>query len=84
VTPGTDFTSVGELCRKEVDNVVTSYRFDLTTNALETLTSPNPNAGREHKFVAYRLNGDPLDPVRMRSKDAILASVTETGNAAAD
>src|SRR5262245_28149076 len=42
--PGREFVSVGTLRRKEVDNVVTTYQFDLRTNELKTKTAPNPNA----------------------------------------
>jgi hypothetical protein len=46
---------VGHLVRQEADHLVVAYTFDLRTGSLETDTSPNPNAGREHHFRAWRL-----------------------------
>lgn len=57
---------VGTLTRREVDQIVITYNFDLRTNELMTELVPNPNAGREHVFRAYRADGDPADPVRLR------------------
>ena len=62
-----DLVEIGTLTRREVKNVVTAYSFDLVTNEIETRLVPNPNAGREHGFNAYRLPGDPSDPVTMRN-----------------
>ncbi|WP_199559139.1 hypothetical protein [Nioella nitratireducens] len=45
--------------------MVVAYNFDLRTNELNTELVPNPNAGREHVFKAYRLDGDPLTPVTL-------------------
>ncbi len=53
------FIKVGDLVRKEADRLVVAYKFDLTTNEIEGRTVENPNAGREHAFVAYRLASDP-------------------------
>lgn len=58
-----DLVVVGNLTRREADHVVVAYNFDLRTNELATDTIPNPHAGREHHFTAYRLQNDPLDPV---------------------
>ncbi len=54
------FTKAGDLVRKEADRLVVAYKFDLTTNEIEGRTVENPNAGREHHFVAYRLASDPV------------------------
>lgn len=75
--PGDDFVQVGELKRREVDNVVTAYQFDLTKNTLETKTSPNPTGGREHIFRAYRLKGDPVEAVKMKAPAAVIADMAE-------
>ena len=48
---------VGELCRVEVDQIVVSYEFNLQTNEMHTHLAPNHNAGREHRFWAYRVRG---------------------------
>lgn len=56
------FVKVADLVRREADRLVVAYSFDLTTNELEESTVENPNAGREHHFVAYRLASDPALP----------------------
>lgn len=73
--PGQSFVPVGTLRRREVDKIVTTYNFDLRSNSLEITTAPNPNAGLEHVFVAYRLEGDPLDSVSLRSQKRILENL---------
>ena len=42
-----------------------AYNFDLIINELKTSLAPNPNAGDEHVFKAYRMEGDPLKPVAL-------------------
>lgn len=54
---------VGTLVRREVEQLVVSYHFDLLANKLDTVGMPNPHAGAEHVFKAYRVEGDPLDTV---------------------
>ena len=61
-----DLVAVGKLTRREVDRNVVAYGFDLRTNKMETTDVPNPNAGREHVFLAYRAAGDQQDPVSLR------------------
>ena len=53
--PGNDFIDVGELVRREADQLVVAYTFDLRTNELGAEGVPNPHAGREHRFRAWRL-----------------------------
>lgn len=65
VAPGEGFDLVGELERREADALVIGYSFDLRTNDLAVERVPNPDAGRLHRFQAWRLSGDPLDPVAM-------------------
>lgn len=62
-----DFIEVGTLARREVDEIVVAYSFDLRTNEIATSRVPNPNAGREHVFKAFRINGDPSDPVTLNA-----------------
>jgi hypothetical protein len=57
-SPGNDFEMIGELTRVETANLVVAYRFDLRTNELVPDTIPNPQAGREHRFRAWRLRGE--------------------------
>lgn len=47
-------TEVGRFMRIEADQLVTSYNFDLTGNALTPTYRENPTAGAAHAFVAYR------------------------------
>ncbi len=75
--PGPGLVKVGTLKRKEVDEVVVAYQFDLRTNQLQTKTAANPHAGREHVFEAYRLQGDPTDAVTMVSRERIIKAMKE-------
>ena len=70
-----EFEVVGELVRREVDEVVCAYAFDLRTNELTTTKLRNPNAGREHRFVAYRLKGEPKSPVWLSDRRQVLAKL---------
>jgi hypothetical protein len=65
---GEGFTKVGDLVRREASRFVAGYCFDLKTNMLSPKHYPNPNAGREHAFAAYRLAGDPIDAVMLRDE----------------
>lgn len=67
---------VGTLVRREVESVVVAYSFDLRTNELETTLVPNPNAGREHTFKAYRVQGEPTDTVSLKSRARILTEMS--------
>lgn len=73
--PGEGFVCVGEWLRREVDRVVMGYQFDLKTNILTTHTEPNPGAGREHHFKAWRLADDPGGRVTLRSQDDVLSEL---------
>lgn len=68
---------VGTLTRREVDRVVVAYSFDLRTNEIATTYVPNPHAGREHVFKAYRVSDDPADAVILRTSDQVLAELEE-------
>lgn len=63
--PGPDFVEVAQLTRVEVESLIVGYTFDLVANTLVSETAPNPNAGREHTFRAWRLAGTPTDPVAL-------------------
>lgn len=65
VPPDPRYAAVGRLSRLEAPRLVVGYSFDLKTNAIEARTVPNPQAGAEHRFVAYRLAGDARKPVSM-------------------
>jgi len=70
-SPGKDFIHVGDLCRREAGELIVGYAFDLKTNELQPARIPNPGAGREHSFKAWRCKKSPADPVSMRSVEAI-------------
>ena len=63
------FIEVGELKRVEAANMVVGYSFDLRTNELIAQKVPNPGAGTEHVFRAWRLKGSRTDPVSIRQMD---------------
>lgn len=70
-----DLVEVGTLTRIEVDQVVVAYSFDLHTNEIAITNVPNPSAGREHVFKAYRVAGDPTDAVTLRTRNRVLADM---------
>jgi len=61
--PGEDFVQVGELVRREADHLIAAYSFDLRTNDLKAERIPNPHAGREHRFRAWRLGSSGAEVV---------------------
>jgi hypothetical protein len=67
VEAGGECFEVGELRRREAAELIVGYSFDLRTNEFLPRKAPNPGAGREHVFRAWRLNGSKTDPVIMRS-----------------
>lgn len=67
VKPGGDFMHVGDLARREANELIVGYTFDLKTNDLHPFKVANPGAGREHLFRAWRRAGSPTNPVTMRS-----------------
>lgn len=68
-----DLTEIATLTRREVDRMVVAYSFDLRSNELTTTLVPNPSAGTEHVFKAYRLQGDPTAPVTLRERSRRIA-----------
>ena len=57
---------IATLTRREAEELVVAYTFDLRSNELSTALVANPNAGREHIFKVYRADGDPNDAVSLR------------------
>jgi hypothetical protein len=49
------FKSVGELNRIEAEEIIVGYSFNLQKNKIRSKKIKNDNAGRLHKFKAYRL-----------------------------
>lgn len=69
-TKGDDrLRKVGDLLRIESQRLVVGYSFDLITNQLDPRYVPNPNAGREHRFIAYREKGSKGPLVQMADDD---------------
>ncbi len=66
------FREVGRLTRIEADSLVVAYTFDLRTNDLKAERIPNPTAGNEHRFVAYRLADHAPKPVSMVKRLPVL------------
>ena len=64
---------IGTLTRREVERMVVAYNFNLRSNELKTTLVPNPTAGTEHVFKAYRLQGDPIAAVTLRERSLEIA-----------
>jgi len=83
MTVDNDLIEVGELWRREAAELIVGYSFHFQTNDLLPKKVPNPGAGREHVFRAWRLSGSPPDAVSMRSGQAI-SDVLKTDDDGAD
>ena len=59
------FKNVGNMIRTEADKLVVGYRFKFGTNLITASKVPNPDAGKEHKFSAFRIDTDSDKPVTM-------------------
>jgi hypothetical protein len=68
------YQEVGRLIRFEAATLIVGYAFDLRTNELRAETLPNPSAGTEHRFVAYRLESQATKPVTMADAWRILGA----------
>lgn len=68
-----NFQKVGDLTRREASELVVGYTFDLRTNELRSERVPNPSAGTEHRFTAYRLKTQTNKPVAMVARPAAVA-----------
>jgi hypothetical protein len=82
--PGSGFIRVGELSRRETAELIVGYSFDLTTNELAPKKIPNPGAGREHRFSAWRVAGSPTDAVTMRSPEQQKTEASDSDDDDAD
>lgn len=72
-----DVVPVGELVRVEADSLVVGYEFDLRNNVLTPEHVPNPNAGRDHRFVAYRISSDNERKVALKNIAVVLTEQEE-------
>lgn len=66
--PPKGFKKVGDLARTEAMDLVVAYEFDLTKNNIMAKTLPNPDAGKKHSFIAYRIESDSDKPVTLISE----------------
>ncbi|MBX5459365.1 MAG: hypothetical protein IRZ31_20940, partial [Thermogemmatispora sp.] len=62
-----DFFLVGELVRREAPQRLTGYMFDLLSGSIRHTSAVNPQAGKNHHFRAWRLNGSSPEPVVLRT-----------------
>jgi hypothetical protein len=67
VEAGDSFFQVGALSRTEAAELIVAYSFNLQTNEISPAKVPNPGAGREHGFRAWRVEGAPATVVSMRA-----------------
>jgi len=65
------FRQVGRLVRKEAEQLIVGYTFDLRANTLTPSAIPNPGAGRVHEFYAWRESSGSREPVVLRDPDQI-------------
>jgi hypothetical protein len=65
------FQKVGQLARIEAAELVVGYRCDLRSTELLPDRLPNPRAGAEHRFVAYRLRSQISKPVTMSATSGL-------------
>jgi hypothetical protein len=70
--PDPRFQEVGRLKRVESDTLIVGYTFDLRKNELKAERVPNPSAGTEHTFVAYRLVSQTSKPVSISNPVPVL------------
>lgn len=61
-----EMIQVGEFSRKEADELIVGYSFDLKSNELNPTRIPNSGAGTEHPFRAWRVKGSPESQVTLR------------------
>lgn len=72
------FREVGNLVRIEAKELVVAYKFDLRSNTLTAEMMPNPDAGKQHSFIAYRLTSQSTKPVSLIEDWAHVGEHTET------
>lgn len=72
-----DFKLVGEFVRKEADDLIVGYSFDLRENTLTPDTIANPFSGREHVFRAWRIRDGSSESVMVREHPVVAAEEEE-------
>lgn len=61
--PGPSLVQVGVLIRREPRDIVIAIVENFVAGTVTAGTAPNPTAGQEHTFRAWRLKGSSTDPV---------------------
>jgi len=64
----TDMAKVGDVVRREADQIMCGYQFDLTSNELQATWRDNPKAGTEHCFAAFRPTSTPGPAVQLKQE----------------
>lgn len=81
VNPGPKYTLVGDLTRLEAADLIVGYSFDLQTNELLAIKQPNPGAGSEHLFQAWRLSGSKPVPISLRPIEKVKQEIDQDEDA---
>jgi len=79
-SPDDELRQVGTIVRKEADKLIVGYSFDLENNSISEKSIPNPFAGQEHSFTAWRLKVSPIGETvsaRMATSEAEEAEVCD-------
>ncbi len=74
---GKSYRNVGRLVRTEAERLIVGYSFEMPSNTLTPTTAPNPSAGREHEFFAWREASSTPMPVTMRNPTQIASLAAE-------
>jgi len=62
---------VGDIVRREADQIICGYQFDLTSNELTATWCDNPGAGTEHCFAAFRPASTPGPAVQLKQENQV-------------
>ena len=68
---------MGRLLRREAERLIVGYAFDLRANTLVPTTIPNPDAGCEHEFSAWRVSTGSREPVVLREATSMVSDAGE-------
>lgn len=71
------FRDVGRIVRREAERLIVGYSFNLRTNTLIPKIIPNPGAGCEHQFIAWRVSTASREPVVLREPAPVLSEARQ-------
>jgi hypothetical protein len=80
LTIDTRLETVGELIRTETDIMIVGYSFDLRANRLTPAHAPNPSAGKQHRFTAYRVASRGSGTVGMKNVEQVVEELPLDGD----